>query len=133
MNKQRAKELADALEEALAMFSNEHQVQIKVKGGTYESHSLTVKVEMSEIGVDGVARTPEASAFVSYASRYGLDANDLNRTFSYGGTNYIIRGLKTRAKKNNILVERDNGKMYVMPARVVSIALNLMDSAGRVA
>ena len=85
---------------------------------------VTIKVEMSATNSDGSVETKEARDFRRYAGRYGLDPDDLGKTFqTYNGTKYEIIGLNTRAKKYPICCLRADGKRYKLTAQEVTGAL----------
>ncbi len=89
-------------------------MQIRARGGSYSATACAIKLEVSELSDDGVAKTPERAAFVQTAHLYGLSPNDLDAEFTANdGTVYKIVGLSPRKRKYPIVAERQpDGKMY---------------------
>ena len=110
------------IEAALAALAAELGVQIKRGRTTYSGNGLSLKLEVSTIGVGGKVNTKEATAFTQLAGSYGLNPADLGRSFSTGGTTYTISGLNTRARKRPIHTECGS-KTYTWPEATVKALL----------
>lgn len=71
---------------------------------------------------DGSSQTPDASFYLEHVKILGeltkLKAEWLNETFSMGGRTYKLIGMKRKGKKN-LLIERDDGKVYVMDEEAI--------------
>lgn len=71
--------------------------------------------------------SPDAAYYVEHVKMFGefspLKAEWLNDTFSMGGRTYKLVGMKRKGKKN-ILIERDDGKVYVMDDEAIALHFN---------
>jgi len=69
--------------------------------------------------VEGVTFAKEAFSFKNYCTRHGLEKADLGKMFKHKGQDYKIVGLRTRARKAPIMIERKDGKVFNSPASIV--------------
>jgi hypothetical protein len=123
LDRKACKLVRDALENTLGDLGL--GVHCDVGRMTYEhdGSKITCKLTVVPVNDDGVAQTPERTDFVTYASGYGLNPDDLDREFKdYDGSKCVIVGLKPRSRKYPILVAK-NGKTYKYPANRVVAAL----------
>jgi hypothetical protein len=80
---------------------------------TFDTNDITYKVNCVDI-VKGKVVNVEAEAFKKNAFVYGLDENDLNKTFRIGNEVVSIVGFNSRARKNKFILESNvGGKRYV--------------------
>ena len=114
MNRETAKKIGETIEAALQSVGEELGVQIRARGGSFSATACQIKLEVSEISEEGVAKTPERAAFVQQAIYYGLSPLDLDQEFkAKDGTVYRIVGLSPRKRKYPIVAERmSDGKLY---------------------
>ena len=112
------KTIQDCLDEHL----NLEGFQVEVGGGRFSDTYVTFKLKCAKVSDDGEVQSEIAVDFKRLAGFHGLHADDLNTTVNIDGSNYKIIGLKRRARKNNIVVEKEsNGTHYVIPAsRIVA-------------
>ncbi len=112
MDKQKARSIREAAEKVLATLGEELNLQITIKGGTFDGGQITYKVEFAEIGEGGMVATKEAEDFKTYAHRYDMEPSDLGRTFTMRGETFTICGCKVRARKMPILATREDGNRF---------------------
>ena len=124
-NRPECRRVTDEVNKALAEVGRKLGINIqKTGGGRFDDSSFTFKIECALIGTDGVVKDKEAEAFKSFATHYGLKPDDFGKTFmTWDGKPFTICGLKTRARKNNILAKNAKGKRYVFPAEEVKALL----------
>ena len=94
--------LATEIEQAVQAVAEKHGIQIKRGNGTYDadgSHA-SLKIEMSVLGEDGKAVSPDAGAFEQYSQYDGIPADALNKRFGA----YTFVGYKPRNRKYPYLV-----------------------------
>lgn len=115
--------VSEQIEAHLAGLADELGIKITSKGGSYSDTSYTLKIECATISEDGQVQTKEATDFALYASRYGLEADDLGKTFTRSGDLYTIVGCKPRSRKYPILVRKSGGKLIKFPADTVRLHL----------
>ncbi len=114
MNRTTAKQIGQKIEAALQSIVEELGMQIRARGGSFGATACAIKLEVSELADDGVAKTPERAAFIQQAHLYGLSPEDLDATFTANdGTIYQIVGLSPRKRKYPIVAARaSDGKLY---------------------
>ena len=133
MNRAMAKQLARKIEAALQPLASELGMQIRARGGSFGATAYMAKIEVSEITADGVAMTPERTAFIKEATLFGLQPEDLDAEFKANGvTVYKIVGLAPRKRKYPIVAARQpDGKLYKFGEETV--ARMLAESRNRAA
>ncbi len=124
MNRTTAKQIGQKIEAALQSIGEELGMQIRARGGSYSATACAVKLEVSEITPDGVAKTPEREAFVKMAHTYGLSPEDLDTEFTANdGTIYTIIGLSPRKRKYPIVAKRASDGMVFKVAEATVVRL----------
>ena len=89
--------LCETIEENLAEIATKLGVRIRVGSGSFDSGQVTFKIECALIA-NGEVQSKEATDFKTYASRYGLKAEDLGREFTdFSGKRFKIVGCKPRS------------------------------------
>ena len=122
MNRTKAKQLRQRIEDCLTPLGAELDVVLSVNGGTYTSNRVSFKLEFCEVASDGTVCTKEADAFKLYAKLYGLKSEDLHKTFKYLGDTFEITGLKPRASKYPIVAKNvKTGLSYKFSEKSVQI------------
>lgn len=123
MDRNTVKRLRERINGSLLVLEEDYDV--KVGNATFDRMgSVTFKVIISERDANGVALTPEATAFKTLATIYGLKSDDLGRVFIYQGKKYRISGLASRASKMPILATSEaDERTYKFAAEAVVRAL----------
>jgi len=120
INREACKILRDVMNEALQEVAEKMGVKIEVGNASFTSSNITFKVSVATTNDDGTVNSKEAEAFKTYAFRWGLSPDDLNKTFVSGGKTYKITGASPRASRFPILAERvPDGKGFKFPADTV--------------
>ena len=114
MNRATAKRVGQKIEAALQSIGEELGMQIRARGGSFGATACAIKLEVSELADDGVAKTPERAAFIQQAHHYGLSPEDLDAEFTgQDGAVYRIVGLSPRKRRYPIVAERlSDGTLY---------------------
>lgn len=115
------KTLQDEINKALAPLAEAYGINITAGGGKYGNTYATLKLQIGLLNAEGVAMTPEATAFQAYTSLHGLQAEDLGRSFSLKGKRFVIKGLNIRSRK--IIAETLDGKQWTVLPSAVKTAL----------
>lgn len=111
---------------ALEQVAKDHGVTIQDGAGRFDAGSFTMKFVASTIGEDGKANDPARTAFGLLATRYGLEASDLDREFSSRGERYRITGLNTKARKMPIQAVRvRDGARFKFAPDIVKMHLSI--------
>ena len=124
MTRQKAKDLRELIQNALNGVAGPAGVDIRV-GNCRFGTDATFQVIVSEVAADGTVKTREADDFRMLASSYGLEPEDLGRSFRSNGDRYTIAGLKPRSRKYPILAKRGDGKIYKFGAQNVKVMLGV--------
>ena len=93
-------------------------ISIKVGNARYTDNSVTFSLEVSTINDDGSVNTTESEDFKRSARRYGLDPQDLGRSFVHAGSQYKIVGCKPRSRKYPIICECAGARFKFAPSTV---------------
>jgi hypothetical protein len=115
--------LVSKIIELIKPLEKEFGVKIKSKSATYTEDSLNFKFEILKVGDSGSIIKSE-DTFKVYAKMYGLDPEDLGKTFQYKNQMYKITGINPRSKKYPIeVINIANKKGYKFPVPYVKVAL----------
>ena len=122
-NKTNCKLLIDKIVESTKSLEKEFGVKIKSKSARYTADSLNVKFEILKVDGSGSIIKNE-DTFKLYAKMYGLEPEDLGKTFQYKNEMYKITGINPRSKKYPIeVINVINKKGYKFPVPYVKVAL----------
>lgn len=111
----RCREIREALDGNLQPLSKRLGLAIRVGSATFTSNNIRFKLE---VFANGEAGSPEADAFRIYCSRYGLQPEDLNKPFNWGGKQYVLTGCKPRSTRFPLLGRSPDGKVFKFPADI---------------
>ena len=115
--------IASDIETALQDVSKKYHVDIKYKGGSFTPTNATLKLEINPISDTGETVTSEASDFKLYAPMFGLNPDDLGKSFVSNFQTYTIIGLKKKSHTYPVLCKRSDGKLFKYPATTVKMLL----------
>ena len=117
------KQIREEVNALLKPLEEKFSVKMELGRATYSHNNFTFKLEGSRIGDDGSVVTKEAEAFKMLAKMYGLEAEDLGKTFKTQGKEFTITGLSTKSNKFPIQAKGSDGKSYKFPAESVKLFL----------
>lgn len=110
---------ADALKDVGDTFG----IKIEPYGGKYGGPSGEVRLKVTIVDPADPEKI-DRNMFEAYASWFGLDKTDFNRTFVSGGVQYRIKSLKPGAAKYPVIAERvRDGKRFKFPQSTVKSGL----------
>ena len=119
-DKTNCKELRKVIDETLQNIAKEYGISIKTSAGSFTESDYSFKVEACTIDTNGIAHSKEASEFRAFASSYGLNADDLDKTFLFKDEVYKIKGLSTRSSKFPIIAKNlSNNRIFKFPEDLV--------------
>jgi len=120
------KDVFDANED---LFSDE-KLRVKVLNGVIYSGSVVMKIEVAEVGQNGIVETKEAAAYRLVRERFGLPA--LGFRFSLNGDEYEVRGYNRKGRKFPIVgVRTSDGKPFKLGMRTVLDAVERLKTNGK--
>ena len=95
--------------------------RVTSKNGTFEGNCFSFKIEFLEKQTDGTVVEKIAQDFKEYARVYGLQPDDLGKTFVFRGKTFKIIGLNIRSRKRPIVVENSiTKKQFIFEAPIVA-------------
>lgn len=110
---------------ALAPICEKFDINFTLGKITYNPKNANAKLEIATKGEGGVVISKEATNFTNYATLYGLQPEDLGRTFTdWNKKSYTITGLNMKSEKAPVVATSlENGKSYRWPASAVKTFL----------
>jgi hypothetical protein len=129
MDRPTVRKVREALETHLAKLGL--KLTAEVEGAArYDSNSVVFKVRLTEKNTDGSSGdSKEEKDFKAHGFLYGLKPEWLGQSYTEGGKSYTVRGLKAKARVNNVVVETDTGTRYVAPAQRIVWAMTRQTAA----
>lgn len=117
-----AEQIRRLVNEALAQVAAQHGIKLVAGRCKYTNTNATYELVASIVTADGVAQTPERTAYERLCGAYGLNRAWLDKTVLLGGTRYTVVGLKTSSTKYPVLLKHSTGKVYKFRAESVIAA-----------
>jgi len=116
-----AREVRTSIEGVVQEFLDANYPDIKVTRSTagYNGDKLDVKLQLFS-AVNG--ETEAEADYKKYAKLYDLPLEMLGARFNFNGTMFTVKGFKPKARKNDIIIVKDNGLQFVAQHRGVVIA-----------
>ena len=120
LNKSNINLIRDAIQTALDNVAGDLRdgnanisLDLKLGGISYSDTNFKATLSCSVVDENGVVQNKERAAYIQFSSMYDLDPAWIDQTFmDYEGRTMKITGLNTRARKQPILLEDENGKSY---------------------
>lgn len=123
-NRVNLREVRDCLETALATVREETGLSIDLGSCRFGSNSATFKLEVKTLDEDGKAFDESAANFKVFARDFGLEPDDLGKTFMSGLVEFTVSGLKPRNTKYPVIATRADGKTFKFSELTVQHYLN---------
>lgn len=124
MDRQRVRLIQEWVVETLKQAGMETKFGVKLQpnGSRYGSTYANIKLEVSEVGKDGVVQTRDAESWKMCAKFMGLPEDGLGKTFEFKGNIYRVSGLNPKARvKYNVSADRvSDGKTFRFQADMVA-------------
>ncbi len=120
------KTIRPALDAKLKELSKELGIEITTGNASYDPSGMngSFKLNLAVVGENGEVETPERTAYRDYHALYGLPENGLDQIVVISNRRFKVAGIRTKAPKNNILLEAVDGKGdAVAPQATVKAAL----------
>lgn len=97
-----------------------HFLDLKLGNISYSDTNFKATLNCAVVDESGVVQNKERAAYIELSELYDLDPAWIDQTFmDYEGRTMKITGLNTRARKQPILLEDENGNTYRGPASMV--------------
>ncbi len=114
-------ELMTGMEAELAALFKKYGVTGEVKSAKVDSNGryATFSLQVSAVQANGVASTPERTAYLQYAKLYGVEPDWLGREFKINEDTVVLDGVNRKAKKYPFvlsIVDDQQGRFYKLSA-----------------
>lgn len=126
ITKDMLRDLRTDIDAALAAVGTKHGVALKTGSGSFTDTNATFKLDVSVIE-GGVVVSKESAFLRKHFQMLGLKEEHLSQVFAYGGKNYTLDGFRNTGGGKPYLVERDDGKKFMMPEEAVKKALGIKE------
>tara|TARA_B110001454_G_C12380533_1_gene292408 strand:- start:41 stop:463 length:423 start_codon:yes stop_codon:yes gene_type:complete len=111
--------ISNDIELALGDVENKYNVKITRGNASFGISNMSLKLNVSKVGVDGTVMTKEATDFNTYASMHNITSK-LGDMISHLGEDYKVIGWKPRSSKYPVLMEKvSNGGRYKFPVALL--------------
>ena len=125
INKDICNQIINVMQKEMQRLLKGYNLNIVRKRATYSDTNIQAKFEISLVNKQGKVLDRKVSDFPLYAYKYGLEADDLDRTFKFKNKNFKITGINTRSYKYPICaISMDNNKTFKFAADTVRMALH---------
>ena len=125
-NKSNLADVRSAINTSLNDVADHFGITLEIGNISFEGNRFSTKITANIVSEDGVVQTREREDFTRYAqSLCDLDPDWLDKSYTSQGLVYKITGLKTKARKNKIMLECSDGRGYVAPAFMVKRMMEL--------
>jgi hypothetical protein len=122
MDKPKIRDMRPVIEAALKSVEERFGVKVKVGNASFTPNNVVFKVEFAEL-VDGKAVTKEIEDFKRNAVFFGLQPDDMGKTFLFRNDAYTVCGLAPKSRKAPVLARRTDGKVFKFPVAEVRLWL----------
>ena len=113
-------DIRSAINTSLNDVADHFGIALEIGNISFRGNRFTAKLKANIVSEDGVVQTREREDFTIYAQTlYDLDPDWLDGSFTHRGLTHKITGLKTKASKNQIMLECSDGTKRVAPATFV--------------
>jgi len=125
IDRRTAKMLSHELEKAATIIAEKYGLKVSKKSGSFDEMRHTARVEFS-VGENADGKSSNQVDFDKYCSWYGLKPEHFGQKIALDGDTYTISGVRTKATKNTICIERvTDGKTFVVSEKVVQRILGI--------
>ena len=108
----RVRKLRDDLSQALAEVGKRFGVTITLGAASFSPAICKFRLEVAGPTSNGEATSAVAEDFKRYAGLWGMQKDDLNKTFVFRGETYTLIGAKPRSSRFPLLGKRADGKVF---------------------
>lgn len=119
-----AKEVRTSIVDVVQEFLNANYPDVSITKSTagYNGDKLDVKLQLFS-SING--ETEAEADYKNYAKLYDLPLEMLGARFNFNGTMFTVKGFKPKARKNDIILVKDNGLEFVAQHRGVIMAYKM--------
>ena len=107
-----------AINTALREVEEAHGIKLKIGNRiSFDKTTFRTKLEASIVNEKGIVEDRERTDFTKYATMFDLNPEWLDKEIVLNGRTFTITGLNTKASKNNIRIQAENGDVHICPSK----------------
>lgn len=107
-----------SINDALAFVEKAHGIKLKIGlNMSYDETTFRTKLEGSLVNDSGTVEDGQRSDFKKFATMFDLNPEWLDKEIVLGDDTFTVTGLNTRASKNVVRIEKENGDIHVCPSK----------------
>jgi hypothetical protein len=106
-----------AINTALREVEEAHGIKLNMGNISFDETTFRTKLEASIVNEKGIVEDRQRTDFTKYATMYDLNPEWLDKEIVLGDDTFTVTGLNTKASKNVVRIEKDNGQIYGCPSK----------------
>ena len=106
-----------AIDTALREVEEAHGIKLNMGNISFDETTFRTKLEASIVNEKGIVEDRQRTDFTKYATMYDLNPEWLDKEIVLGDDTFTVTGLNTKASKNVVRIEKDNGQIYGCPSK----------------
>ena len=116
-NKQNLKVIRVAINTALREVEQAHGIKLNLGNISFDETTFRTKLEASIVNEAGIVEDRQRTDFTKYATLFDLNPEWLDKEIVLGDDTFTVTGLNTKASKNVVRIEKENGDIHVCPSK----------------
>jgi hypothetical protein len=111
------KTIRASLNKAFREVEEAHGIKLNIGNISYEDTTFRTTLKASIVNERGIVEDRERTDFTKYATMFDLNPEWLDKEIVLNGRTFTITGLNTKASKNNIRIQAENGDVHICPSK----------------
>tara|TARA_R100000951_G_scaffold26775_1_gene22766 strand:- start:254 stop:649 length:396 start_codon:yes stop_codon:yes gene_type:complete len=111
------KTIRASLNKAFREVEEAHGIKLNIGNISYENTTFRTTLKASIVNERGIVEDRERTDFTKYATMFDLNPEWLDKEIVLNGRTFTITGLNTKASKNNIRIQAENGDVHICPSK----------------
>ena len=111
------KTIRASLDKAFREVEEAHGIKLNIGNISYEDTTFRTTLKASIVNERGIVEDRERTDFTKYATMFDLNPERLDKEIVLNGRTFTITGLNTKASKNNIRIQAENGDVHICPSK----------------
>ena len=111
------KTIRASLNKAFREVEEAHGIKLNIGNISFDDTTFRTKLEASIVNEKGIVEDRERTDFTKYATMFDLNPEWLDKEIVLNGRTFTITGLNTKASKNNIRIQAENGDVHICPSK----------------
>lgn len=106
-----------AINTALREVEEAHGIKLNMGNISFDETTFRTKLEASIVNEKGIVEDRQRTDFTKYATMFDLNPEWLDKEIVLGDDTFTVTGLNTKASKNVVRIEKENGDIHICPAK----------------